>query len=277
MKLEQQQQAQHLFFQTDLSKTEISEALGIPRRTLSYWAKENNWDRIKKSAQHMPALIAENLYIAMARLSDSFITEDRMMKPVTKDEATTLHKLYLTATKLKNRATLNENLEMLKYFMEHIDSKDPKMADLIKPFVDDYIATRAKVQPGQFLSDKFNDYGFLMHKEENTKEIQLDIAEEMDQQYGPAPVDNGPSLEQKAQPEQPAPTKPTPHQMSGLNTRPTPDPITDLAAVYEHIRMKEEQVRKMQTSNQFHKLNRAQRRKLAQQTPSTTHKEKTIK
>ena len=143
--------------------------------------------------------------------------------------------------------------------------------------VQDYIATRAKIQPGQFLSDRFNDYGYLIPKQENTKEIQLDAAEEMEQQYGPEPVDIGPTPVQQAQQSQPAPTKPAPHQMSGLNTRPTPDPIIDRTDIYNHIRMKEEQARKMQTSNQYHKLNRAQRRKLARQTPSTTYKPKSVK
>ncbi len=35
-----QAQAQKLFFQSDLSMTEISEMLGIPRRTLHYWIRE---------------------------------------------------------------------------------------------------------------------------------------------------------------------------------------------------------------------------------------------
>ena len=51
MKQEQQQQAQNLYFQTDLSKAEIASMLGISRRTLCYWVPDYNWDHIKKSAQ----------------------------------------------------------------------------------------------------------------------------------------------------------------------------------------------------------------------------------
>src|ERR1022692_1695098 len=113
MKLEQQQQAQQLYFQTDLSKSEIAGLLGISRSSLHSWVRENQWDRIKKSAQNMPSLIAENCYMIMSHLTDSILSETRIMRPVTKQETDSLKSLSTTIKNLKNRSTVNESLEML--------------------------------------------------------------------------------------------------------------------------------------------------------------------
>jgi transposase-like protein len=112
-----QAQAQKLYFQSDLSKTEISEMLGIPRRTLHYWIREKNWDRIKRSAAQMPSLLAENIYHIIARFTQQLLGEDRINRPITRHEADTLHKLVLTISKLKARTTLNESMEMFGTFM----------------------------------------------------------------------------------------------------------------------------------------------------------------
>lgn len=77
----QQAQAKRLYFQSDLSKTEIAEMLGVPRRTLHYWIREKNWDRIKRSAAHMPSLIAENVYHIMSRFTQQLLGEDRIAAP----------------------------------------------------------------------------------------------------------------------------------------------------------------------------------------------------
>src|ERR1035437_7080669 len=161
MKQQEKLMAEQLFFQTDLTKTQIAEVIGINRRTLTTWISDNHWDRTRKSAQHMPCHIAENMYMAMAHLTSSILSESRMNQPITESESKTLHRLNLDISRLKNRATLNENLEMLRYFMEFVQSKDPKTVETIQPFVNDYVKSRTKVQPGQFMPPGFNDYGFL--------------------------------------------------------------------------------------------------------------------
>ena len=115
-----QAQAQKLYFQSDLSKTEISEMLGIPRRTLHYWIREKNWDRIKRSAAQMPSLLAENIYHIIARFTQQLLGEDRINRPITRHEADTLHKLVLTISKLKARTTLNESMEMFGTFNRQV-------------------------------------------------------------------------------------------------------------------------------------------------------------
>jgi len=143
MKAEQQKQAESLFFQTNLSKTEIAQIIGVSRRTLHYWVQQNNWDRIRESAQVMPTALAGNCYLILARLQDSILSPERADKPVTLQEVNTMHRLTLTIGKLNKRGALNENLELMTYFLEFAHNHDPRMAELLKPVVDEFIRTRA--------------------------------------------------------------------------------------------------------------------------------------
>jgi predicted DNA-binding protein YlxM (UPF0122 family) len=142
MKQEQQQQAQHLYYQTDLSKSQIAETVGISRRTLHYWIDQNNWERIKKNATHIPSLLADNCYRLMGDLMDEILSEDRVGKPVTPQEASTIYKLTLTIGKLKNRGTLTENMELFGWLLDSIAAKNPQLATEVQPYISSYIHTR---------------------------------------------------------------------------------------------------------------------------------------
>jgi predicted DNA-binding protein YlxM (UPF0122 family) len=142
MKQEQQQQAQHLYYQTDLSKSQIAETVGISRSTLHYWINQNNWERIKKNATHIPSLLADNCYRLMGDLMDEILSEDRVGKPVTAQEASTIYKLTLTIGKLKNRGTLTENMELFGWLLDSIAAKNPQLATEVQPYISSYIHTR---------------------------------------------------------------------------------------------------------------------------------------
>jgi|GEM_PF-4258192 len=192
-------QARNLFFQTELSRTRIAELVGIPRRTLHYWIRERNWDRQKTCAAHMPAMLAENVYHILARLTQQLLAEDRIAKPITRHEADTLHKLTLTVNKLRNRSTLNESMEMFGLFMEDVHSKNPEFAQQLMPFVDHFISSRADLNLAQFR--------YIPPAKEDVTETQLDIADIMAWTEGSASV---PEAEEQIA--QPATGEPLPNQ-----------------------------------------------------------------
>ncbi|MFI5196208.1 MAG: hypothetical protein ACHQD8_03895 [Chitinophagales bacterium] len=161
MNKEKQHQAKHLYFQSDLTKTQIAALIGVGRRTVHYWIRENNWDRLKTSAIHLPAMLAENCYMLINQFTNHLLSENRIMRPVTHLEAETLHKLTLTVKKLKNHSTLNESMEMFAHFMKRVSQKSPALADQISPFIEEYVENWAKLNPSQFRSDKFNEQGFI--------------------------------------------------------------------------------------------------------------------
>ena len=175
MKQEQLQQAQNLYFQTDLSKAEIASMLGVSRRTIHYWAHDNQWDTIKKSAATMPSMLAHNCYFIMARMQEDILSEERRDKAPTYQEVNGLYKLMLTINKLRDRNPLNETLEMGTHFMEFVNDQSPEAVDLIKPFIDGYIASRAKAQPKQFTPAKPINNNQPPTKETLDREAQLDL------------------------------------------------------------------------------------------------------
>lgn len=146
MNTEKQTHAKHLFFQTELSKTQIAEMLGIPRRTLHYWIRQHNWDRQKESAGLMPSLLAENCYHLINRFTQQLLAADT----ITHKDAEALHKFTITVNKLKNRTTLNENMEIFGCFMDMLGKKAPDTAQAVMPFVDEYIAAQAENSISKF-------------------------------------------------------------------------------------------------------------------------------
>ena len=187
MKQEQLQQAQNIFFQTDLSKSEIASILGVSRRAIHYWAHDNQWDQIKKSAAHMPSLLAGNCYFIMAKMQQDILSEERREKAPTCEEVNALYKLTLTIGKLQKRSTLNETLEMSTHFMEFVNDQSPEAADLIKPFIVDYITSRAKIQPLQFTPPKRTEEELTRLKEQAAQEAHLDLEDIAHWSQNPVP------------------------------------------------------------------------------------------
>jgi len=143
MKTEQQRQAQGLYLQTELSKTDIAKIVGVSPRTLHYWVQQNHWDTIKQNARIMPTALAGNCYLILAKLQENILSPERADKPATTQEINAMHRLIVSIGKLADRATLNENLEMMTRFMEFANTQDPRLIDILRPVVDAYIMHQA--------------------------------------------------------------------------------------------------------------------------------------
>ena len=241
MKQEQLQQAQHLYFQTDLSKTEIASMLGVSRRTLHYWAQYNQWERIKKSAAHMPSQLAENCYFIMAKIQEDILSEAHSTKPVTLQEVSALYKLTLTINKLQKR-TLNQTLEMSDQFMEFVNQQNPEAADFIKPYMDDYITSRAKDQAQRSATIKPKEQP-AAPTEKDKIEGQLDLEDLRYWTENPVPAGN---VENESTSAAPFSQPQTADKASASNSRPSS------SAKQSIVLPKNEKL-----------LNRAQRRQLA--------------
>jgi predicted DNA-binding protein YlxM (UPF0122 family) len=167
-------QAKNLYYQTELSKTQIAEFLNISRRSLHYWIKEGSWDRLKNSAENLPSIIAENCYHLMGHLTRHYLSETRITTRLTLREAETLHKLVITINKLKGRAALNENMEIFSFFLDGLKKRDPKLAHQLAPWVDEYISSRASVSIQDMLPTGFAPNGYINLPQTDYEEKRLD-------------------------------------------------------------------------------------------------------
>jgi DNA-binding XRE family transcriptional regulator len=161
MKNDIKQQAKELYYQTDLTKTQIAAVLGISRTSLHYWIKENNWDRLKTSAEHLPSILAEKCYHILGQVADSYLSERRLTNPVGRQEAETLYKIMLTIKQLKNRSTVNESMEMFALLQDRVKKSDPKLAEDLFPYIEEHLAARAAVTTGHLLPEGFTPMGCL--------------------------------------------------------------------------------------------------------------------
>ncbi len=178
MQNEKKHQAKTLFFQSGLNNTQIASLLNVSRRSISTWVKEGDWNRLKQSAKYLPSMLAENCYHIIGHLTESYLSERRLTNPVTYKEIEGLHKLTLTAKKLQNRCTINENMELFGYFMEMVSHRNPELAQTIHPYIDEFISTRASVYTQHIQPDTFNSMGRIPVTEEDISELQLDRQEE---------------------------------------------------------------------------------------------------
>ncbi|MCD6010245.1 MAG: putative ATPase subunit of terminase (gpP-like) [Flavipsychrobacter sp.] len=157
------QEAKELYYQTDLTKTEIANALGISRRALHYWIRAYRWEKMKESANVLPSLLAEKCYHIIGHLTDQYLDEMRMNKPVTYTEAETLYRLMLTARKLKTHSTMNERMEMFKDFHERLARHDKKLSKALAPHIERYFVSDTYDTPMSLQSKDYNENGRLVH------------------------------------------------------------------------------------------------------------------
>ncbi len=231
---EKKHQAKTLFFQSGLNNSQIASLLNVSRRSISTWVKEGDWNRLKQSAKYLPSMLAENCYHIIGHLTESYLSESRMTNPITFKEIEGLHRLTLTAQKLQNRCTINENMELFGYFMEMVSQRNPELARNIHPYIDEFISARASVYTQHIQPDTFNSMGRIPVPEVDNTEAQLDRQEqylsdpdviEAYKQWGiPHPYDEQPSSDQPVSPItneeiSPEPPKSTPPETSHTDTQ----------------------------------------------------------
>jgi predicted DNA-binding protein YlxM (UPF0122 family) len=154
MKNDKHQQAYTLYFQTDLTQVEIAKLLDVDRRTVHNWLKEGNWRQLKKSAQHIPSKLVEQFYYMLANLNQEILGRPQQPYPLT-HEVEQLRKLCISIRHLKNRQTINENIESFTNLAEVISYKDPELAQQLRPHIQSYIKNRADFKLADSMMDGY--------------------------------------------------------------------------------------------------------------------------
>lgn len=222
MKSQQQDEAKELYFQTDLSKTEIAQKVGVDRKTILFWAHRGNWDKLRLSARNMPAIVAEKCYYLIDQYTNSLLQDgsSTTMSSFQLRHAQTIHLLAASIKKLKNRSTVNESMEMFSFFLNGLSRRDPALAEQVAPEIEDYIQKRRKVETTDFLFEDFNPDGTLPFPEKEYTERWTDTKEgrEIMDEY-----EEFLNTRAAAKPQTPA----TPEQETPTTATETPDPSSE--------------------------------------------------
>ncbi|MCF8451061.1 MAG: DUF1804 family protein [Taibaiella sp.] len=192
MKTQEQDKARNLYLQTNLSKTEIAEKLGVNRRTIYQWSVDGDWDILRTTARNMPTILAQKIYHVIGHLTDKILTRDVAYETITKDEVNMLAKLVTTVNKVKIGSTAGENMETFTYFLEGLKVKDPFLAEELLPHVDDFVTAKATQAQSTFVLDGYNKDGSkpypekeLLEKWQDEKDYDAIVAENNNQPQPP--------------------------------------------------------------------------------------------
>jgi hypothetical protein len=96
---------------------------------------------------------------------------------ITKQEVDMLHKLTITLNKIKRGSTVADNMETFTYFLERMQRRDPELAEMVAPHVEEYISARRSKDEHDFLLDGFTETGHLPHSNNDAEERLLDEME----------------------------------------------------------------------------------------------------
>lgn len=138
----QLRQAHDLYFQTDMSQSQIAELLNVNRKTLYLWMKEGNWQQVKRSARHTPSVLAEQYYRQLAAINEKIEAREEHPYP-TREEAEIIRKLTLTIGRIKTGQTVSEHIETMTRFLEQLKVDAPSLVEEVLPYTDKFIK-RAK-------------------------------------------------------------------------------------------------------------------------------------
>lgn len=174
MKAQEREQAQYLYFQTDYTKGQIAEMLKVNRHTISMWAHQGNWDKLRKSARTLPALVAEKCYHLVDSYTSGILGDAYTAQNINIKHAQTIHLLASSIKKLKNRSTVNETMEMFNFFLDNLNRRNPALAAQIVPEVDEYLRARGDATVNDHLTSSFSEDGSIPFPADEFAEQSLD-------------------------------------------------------------------------------------------------------
>ena len=165
-KPDQLRHAHDLYFQTDMSQTQIAELLNVNRKTLYLWMKEGNWQQVKRSARHTPSILAEQYYRQLAAINDKREAREEQPYP-TREEAEIIRKLTLTIGRIKTGQTMSEHIETMTRFMEQLKTEAPALVKEILPYTDSFIKKAKQPSTQQEVLAELLEEKQLAMQEEN--------------------------------------------------------------------------------------------------------------
>jgi len=134
------QQAENLFFNSELTQQQIADTVGINRKTLYDWKQQGNWLRARCVTSNAPMVLCSQYYEQLAALNVDIA--DRDIAWPTKDEANIIGKLNNTIRTLRRDGkTKADATEILTNFSELLREKDPELNDKIADYIEEFLKT----------------------------------------------------------------------------------------------------------------------------------------
>ena len=175
MQTTQQQQAQTLFFRSDLNQEEIADIVGINRKTLYTWIRKFGWTRTRTEDELTRDRVISQTLSLMERINLKTATKNNWN--YNPEDIKALSKLAGIIKTLKSTKLANEDSKAIKGFMKFVAENNPDAQEVIKSSIDKYLQSKsgaatesyAEFSPNLVLEkDKY--YDEVLEKQDNEPE-----------------------------------------------------------------------------------------------------------
>lgn len=152
----EREHARILYVSERISKEEVAERTGVSVKTITRWANEDNWDKLRKSmlttrqaqlVHWYNQLEAINEYIAERPdiIANGKSTPNPLQKNIpTNSEADTMSKITSNIQRLEVEINLGSIVEVSKDILVFVQSVDLSHAKLLKNYFDAFISDKLK-------------------------------------------------------------------------------------------------------------------------------------
>jgi len=152
-------QARNLFFETGLTQAQIAALVGVSQKTISVWINEGRWKYLKETAQHMPAILIEQMTNEISEIHACIAARDPGQRFATLQEAEIRRKTLMSIKYFQTRQMTNAHIEVLGNFINYIKRIDTNDARKIVELADQYLIGEKKINatPGYQPYSLFGD------------------------------------------------------------------------------------------------------------------------
>jgi|GEM_PF-1135350 len=139
MKIEQQQQARNLFFETDLTQAQIAELVGISTKTMSLWTNEGHWKKLKSLAKRVPMAILDEMYTEIAEMNETIRARPVGKRFATREEADVRTKTFNAIHKVMDFQLPVNHTEVMTNFIDYLRKRSMADAKAIVKYADEFV------------------------------------------------------------------------------------------------------------------------------------------
>lgn len=197
MSLEQQQDARNLFFQTDLTQLQIADQVGVSQKTISIWANEGRWQKLKELSVKTPAIMIEEMYNELAEINLGIRNREPGFRFATPKEADTRRKLLASIRYVKEQQSAGSHMEVLINFSEFLKTYQPTLVKDVVLAADAYL--RGEKRMGQ--KNKFTPYDLQSGNEPAEQEQQPEKTTQQEPKTQPQDTEKPTQQPPKTQPQ----------------------------------------------------------------------------
>jgi hypothetical protein len=154
MKNDQQEQARNLFFETGLTQGQIAGIIGTSQKTMSLWANEGQWRRLKRLAKEMPGIAIESMFTELTEINNAVRKRPAGQRFATLEEAEIRRKTLASIKYVQEHRSAGSHVEVMMNFINYMKPliAHPELLKLIKSAdsylkAEDYIPADVKKYP----------------------------------------------------------------------------------------------------------------------------------